>query len=125
MYALLDPTDWPAFRAESHRIMDAMLDYLQDVRDQPTWQPLPQSVKDSFASTPLPAHGEPIETVFEEFAQTILPYPTGNIHPRFFGWVHGSGTPVGAIADLLASVMNSNVGGREHAAVYVERQVVR
>ncbi|GAC1387563.1 MAG: aspartate aminotransferase family protein [Vulcanimicrobiaceae bacterium] len=124
MDALLDPTDWPSFRAESHRILDAMLDYLQDVRDQPTWQPPPEHVKEAFAGRTLPTQGTSLEAVFEAFSKTILPYPTGNIHPRFFGWVHGSGTPVGALSDFLAAVMNSNVGGREHAAVYVERQVI-
>lgn len=29
--------------------------------------------------------------------------------PRFFGYVLGSGEPVGAIADLLASILNQNV----------------
>jgi glutamate/tyrosine decarboxylase-like PLP-dependent enzyme len=38
--------------------------------------------------------------------------------------VHGAGTPAGVLAELLAAAMNSNVGGREHAAVYVERAVI-
>jgi len=28
------------------------------------------------------------------------------------------------LADLLASAMNANLGGRDHAPIYVERQVV-
>jgi glutamate/tyrosine decarboxylase-like PLP-dependent enzyme len=54
-----------------------------------------------------------------------MPYNSGNIHPRFFGWVQGTGTPTGVIAEMLAATMNSNVGGRNHGAVYVERTVVR
>jgi hypothetical protein len=30
------------------------------------------------------------------------------------GWVHGGGTPVGMLADMLASGMNMNCGGRDH-----------
>jgi len=101
-----------------------MVDYLQSVGDRPTWQPVPQAVKDALAE-PLPADGMSLADVYERFAHLILPYPTGNISPRFFGWVHGSGTPAGAIAELLAATMNSNVGGREHGAVYVERQVIK
>ncbi len=56
--------------------------------------------------------------------RSILPYATGNIHPRFFGWVHGSGTAGGLLAELLAATMNANLGGRDHGAVYVERQVI-
>lgn len=72
----------------------------------------------------LPLDPMPLEAVYREFVEAILPYPTGNIHPRFFGWVHGSGTPTGALAELLAATMNSNLGGRDHGAIYVERQVV-
>ncbi|HZJ54128.1 MAG TPA: pyridoxal-dependent decarboxylase, partial [Myxococcaceae bacterium] len=47
--------------------------------------------------------------------------------PRFFGYVLGSGEPVAALADLLASVLNQNVTAWRSApaAVTVERVVVR
>jgi aromatic-L-amino-acid decarboxylase len=121
---LLDPADWAAFREESHRIVDAMVDYMQALREQPTWQQMPEDAKAALR-TPLPEAETALQDVYAEFAQNVLPYPTGNIHPRWFGWVHGSGTPAGALADFMAAVMNSNAGGREHSAIYVERQVIR
>jgi aromatic-L-amino-acid decarboxylase len=47
--------------------------------------------------------------------------------PRFFGYVLGSGEPVAALADLLASALNQNVTAWRSApaAVTIERQVVR
>ena len=47
--------------------------------------------------------------------------------PRFFGYVHGSGEPVAALADSLASVINQNVTAWRSApaAVTIERHVVR
>jgi aromatic-L-amino-acid decarboxylase len=47
--------------------------------------------------------------------------------PRFYGYVLGSGEPVAALADLLASVLNQNVTAWRSApsAVSIERQVVR
>ncbi|MBC5816715.1 MAG: hypothetical protein GIW97_09250, partial [Candidatus Eremiobacteraeota bacterium] len=121
---MLDPADWEAFREQSHRIVDAMVDYMAAVREQPTWQAVPEDVKAALR-TPLPVEPSALDAVYAEFEQNVLPYPTGNIHPRWFGWVHGSGTPAGALADFMAAVMNSNVGGREHSAVYVERQIIR
>lgn len=120
---MLDPEDWQRFRAASHAALDDALDFLQTVRDRPTWQPVPAEVRERFAA-PLPVEPTPFEDVYREFARSVFPYPTGNVHPRFFGWVHGSGTPSGAVAELLAATMNANVGGRDHAAVYVERQVI-
>jgi glutamate/tyrosine decarboxylase-like PLP-dependent enzyme len=48
----------------------------------------------------------------------------GNIHPRFWGWYMGNGTLMGALADFLAASMNPNLGGGNHVANLVERQVV-
>jgi aromatic-L-amino-acid decarboxylase len=120
---VLDPKDWSAFRRLSHAALDDALDFLEGVRERPAWQPVPAAVRARLAE-PLPLEPTPVEDVYREFTASILPFATGNIHPRFFGWVHGSGTPTGALADLLASTMNSNVGGRDHGAVYVERQVI-
>lgn len=120
---MLDPSDWEAFSATAHRALDDAIAYLRTVRERPVWQPVPDDVKDRLR-TPLPLDGQPLDEVYREFTELILPYATGNIHPRFWGWVHGTGTPSGALADLLAATMNSNVGGRDHGAVYVERQVI-
>lgn len=120
---MLDPADWERFRQAAHRALDDALEYLQNVRERPVWQPVPDEVKARLTAA-MPNDPTPFEDVYGEFVRDVLPYATGNIHPRWWGWVHGTGTPSGAIADLLAAVMNSNVGGRDHGAVYVERQVI-
>ncbi|MBV8490584.1 MAG: cytochrome D ubiquinol oxidase subunit I [Candidatus Eremiobacteraeota bacterium] len=120
---ILDPADWNAFRALSHAALDDALDYLEGVRDRPVWQEVPAAVRERL-SAPMPLEPTPLADVYREFVENVLPYPTGNIHPRFFGWVHGAGTPTGALADFLAATMDSNLGGRNHGAIYVERQVV-
>lgn len=120
---MLDPADWERFRADAHRALDDAIDYMRDVRERRVWTPLPDAVKERLSEA-MPLDPAPFADVYAEFTQTILPYATGNIHPRWWGWVHGSGTPSGAIADMLAGAMNSNVGGRDHGAVYVEREVI-
>jgi len=72
----------------------------------------------------LPKKGAAMDAVYDEFRALILPYPRGNIHPRFWGWVNGSGVPIAAYADLLASVMNCTLGAGENAAMMVEQQVI-
>lgn len=120
---MLDPQNWSAFRKLSHSALDDALDYLEGVRERAAWQEVPDHVRRRLHE-PLPQAPTPLEEVYRQFTELILPYGSGNIHPRFFGWVQGSGTPTGALADFLASVMNPNVGGRNHGAVYVEREVV-
>ena len=62
--------------------------------------------------------------VYREFADFIVPYATGNVHPGFMGWVHGGGTAVGMLAEMLAAGLNANLGGRDHMPIEVERQIV-
>ncbi|MFF7637536.1 pyridoxal phosphate-dependent decarboxylase family protein [Kitasatospora sp. NPDC008050] len=121
--APLDPADWEEFRELGKRIIDDMVDYLAGVRDRPVWQPVPEAVR-ARLGTELPHTGTPMAAVYQEFCESILPYPRGNIHPRFWGWANGSGVPVAAYADLLASVMNCTLGSGENAAMLVERQVI-
>ena len=123
MEASLDPSDWAAMRALGHRMVDDMMTYLERVRDRPTWQPIPERVKTALRA-PLPIEPASPDAVYEEFRRDVLPYPLGNIHPRFWGWVIGTGTPFGALAEMLAATMNSNVGGAEQIANYVELQVL-
>ena len=106
----LDPGDWDAFRTLAHRAVDDMVTYLATVRERPVWQPLPADTLEALKA-PLPLEPQGAERAYEDFRRFILPYPLGNIHPRFWGWVIGTGTPLGALSEYLAATMNPNVGG--------------
>jgi aromatic-L-amino-acid decarboxylase len=120
----LDPEDWESMRALGHRMLDDMLYYMRTVRERPVWRHASADVKGHF-NEPLPLDPQPPKQVYEEFLEYVLPYPLGNTHPRFWGWVAGTGTVSGALAELLAGAMNTFApGGAYHSAVYVEKQVV-
>lgn len=120
----LDPQDWDAFRRLSHQLLDEAIDFLATVRERPVWQPVPEQVRERLRES-VPVEGLPLEAVCDEFRNFILPWSTGNIHPRFLGWVHGSGQAGNLIAEMLAAAMNSNCGGRDHGAIYVEQEVIQ
>ena len=119
----LDPEDWQAVRALGHRMVDDMLTYLQTVRERPVWQPIPDSVK-AHLKQPLPLDAQGAHAAYRDFVENVLPHPMGNIHPRFWGWVIGTGTPFGMLAEMLAAGMNPNVGGGDQVPGYVESQVL-
>jgi glutamate/tyrosine decarboxylase-like PLP-dependent enzyme len=119
----LDPTDWTDLRALGHRMMDDMFDHLETLRDGPVWRPMPAESRQQLRKN-LPRDPTPPETVYQQFQQLVQPYATGNLHPRFMGWVHGGGTPIGMLAELLAGGLNANLGGRDHAPIEIERQVI-
>ncbi|MEC9343553.1 MAG: pyridoxal-dependent decarboxylase, partial [Pseudomonadota bacterium] len=119
----LDPTDWDAWRVLAHRMVDDSADYLRDVRKRPVWQEMPDAVRDAYRA-PAPVEGAELEAVYGELATNLMPYPLGNIHPRFWMWYMGSSNATGALGDFLAAVIGSNLGGGNHAAAQMDRQVV-
>jgi glutamate/tyrosine decarboxylase-like PLP-dependent enzyme len=119
----LDPADWEAFRADAHVLLDRLISRLAHVNDGPVWTPMPDSVKRQLAEPP-PREPRGVHEVSADLCKLILPYGTGNTHPRFWGWVHGSGTAGGVLAEMAAAAINANCGGRDHGAIHVEKCVV-
>ncbi len=120
----LDPADWNAAREQAHRMLDDMLDHIQHIREQPVWQPMPQETRGQLREA-LPRAPQALEDIHAQFLNNILPYGSGNTHPRFMGWVQGGGTVPGMLAEMLAAGLNANLGGRDHAGIEVERQLVQ
>lgn len=120
----LDPYDWDAFRTQARAALDSMIDHLSTLRERPVWVAAPPEIRACFERN-LPEKGSSLEEALEEFERTIKPYATGNGHPAFMGWVHGAGTPVGMVAEMLAAGLNANCGGRNHIGIEVEHQITR
>jgi aromatic-L-amino-acid/L-tryptophan decarboxylase len=119
----LDPEDWPSLRALGHRMLDDMVDMLQAIRERPVWQSPPPDVRARLRQ-PVPRRPQGLERAYQDFRHDVQPYPSGNIHPRFWGWVMGTGTPGAMLAEMLAAGLNSNSGGFDDATTLVEEQVM-
>jgi glutamate/tyrosine decarboxylase-like PLP-dependent enzyme len=104
-------------------MVNDMVEFLLTIREKPVWTKPPQSVKNSFKS-PLPHSSMQLGEVYDEFKQNILPYYLGNIHPRYWSWVMGTGTAQAMLAEMLAAGMNCNVGIGDQAPMYVDQQVI-
>lgn len=119
----LDPEDWSQLRQLTHRAVDDAIDYLQQTRQRPVWQPTPAEVAARFHA-PLPQLPQGAEHAYRDFLEWVMPYQMGNTHPRFWGWYMGNGTAFGALGDFLAATVNPNMGGGNHVGNLVERQVL-
>jgi glutamate/tyrosine decarboxylase-like PLP-dependent enzyme len=119
----LDPQDWNDIRAQGHRMLDDMIDYAANIRERPVWSPIPDEIRARFRAG-LPLEPCDLGEVYREFTDLVVPHATGNVHPGFMGWVHGGGSAVGMLAEMLAAGLNANLGGRDHVPIEVERQIV-
>lgn len=119
----LDPADWDAFRKLAHQMLDDALDYQARVRDRPVWQSVPDEVKARLRS-PVPRQGDGEAAAYRDYQELLAPYALGNIHPRFWGWVNGTGTPLGTLAEMLCANLNVNAAGFNQGATFAELQVL-
>jgi hypothetical protein len=120
----LDPNDWEAMRALGHRVLDDALTHIRTLRDSPVWRPAPPQVKARFEGPP-PSDPTPAEEVYRDYLRLVLPHQIGNDHPRFWGWVAGSGTVMGMYAELLAAATDAVSGAFAYLTNnYVELQVL-
>jgi glutamate/tyrosine decarboxylase-like PLP-dependent enzyme len=122
--ASLDPADWAVFRAQAHAALDRAIGRLEHAGDGPVWRPTPDEVRHRFEAR-LPRRGRGLDAALADLEADIAPYVVGNTHPRFFGWAHGAGTPIGLVAEMIAAGLNANCGGRDHVGPIVEQQVTR
>ncbi len=119
----LDPGTWTELRALGHEMLDDMFTYLEHLRDGPVWRPMPDEVRHRFTQ-PVPHAPQGARTAYQDFLDLVLPYVTGNAHPRFWGWVCGTGWGLPMLAEMLAAGVDSSVDGFDDAGSHVEAQVI-
>ncbi|HEX6536288.1 MAG TPA: pyridoxal-dependent decarboxylase [Gemmatimonadaceae bacterium] len=119
----LDAQEWDAMAALGHRMVDDMLAFLRGLRGEPAWRAVPEDVRLRLrADVPWAAEG-PVRA-YEDFRELVLPYRLGNVHPRFWGRVQGTGSVVGMFAEMLSGGINTNASGLASIASHVEGQVL-
>jgi glutamate/tyrosine decarboxylase-like PLP-dependent enzyme len=117
----LAPDEFQRVAAEITRIAT---EYLQSLPTRPSFPRdlIGKKLTEALAEK-LPHHGRGMAALDD--LKKIIEASRPN-SPRFFAYVMGSGEPVGAAADLLASVLNQNVTSWRSApaATTIERLVV-
>ena len=73
-YETLDPENWDEMRALAHRMVDDAINYLETVDDRPVWQPVPDDIAAGFDG-PAPHKPAGADAVYQEFLETVFPYP--------------------------------------------------
>jgi glutamate/tyrosine decarboxylase-like PLP-dependent enzyme len=102
---------------------DAVAEHREKLESRPVFGKVGRDA--SLFEEPLPRDPQPFDEVLAFVREHVLPFPFGNSHPRFFGFINATADPVGITADYLAAAMNPNCWGGDHAAVHVENEVMR
>jgi glutamate/tyrosine decarboxylase-like PLP-dependent enzyme len=116
------------FRHLGYLLVDQIADFLQSLPQRPvTPADSPQVVRKLIGIDAIPEHGTPVQHLIEESAELLFDHSLFNGHPRFWGYITSSAAPIGALADLLASAINPNVGAfiLSPLASEIEAQTIR
>jgi glutamate/tyrosine decarboxylase-like PLP-dependent enzyme len=119
--------EWTAqeIKRIGYRVVDVIAEHLTALPAEPVFRPFPQGLAARYLDgSPPPESGQSADEILETFASEIEPFPFGNGHPRFYRWVNSPPAIMGVLAEALAAAMNPSCAGGNHAAIYVERQVI-
>ena len=117
--------DEETFRHIGYQVIDEAASYLNGIRERPVWQSMPDNVHKAIREQELPAEGHPFEETLAFMKHMILPFPQGNGHPRFAGWINSAPAHAGVLVKPLAAAMNPNCGIGDHAGQELERRMVQ
>ncbi|HEY3992282.1 MAG TPA: pyridoxal-dependent decarboxylase [Ktedonobacteraceae bacterium] len=112
-------------RGLGYQIIDEIATYLTHIQDHAVWQAMPEDVRTRIQHQALPEQSQPFEETLDFLREVVLPYPQGNGHPRFSGWINSAPAHVGILLKPLEAALNPNCGIGEHAGQELERRIVQ
>lgn len=120
----LDPVE---FRRLGHRVVDEIARFFEELDDLPVFPGKTPAEVERLFEEELPEEGQDPDAILDEWAGKVLPAASHNTSPRYFGFVMGSGTLMGVLAEALAASVNMNTGGWKPApsGTEIERRTIR
>jgi aromatic-L-amino-acid/L-tryptophan decarboxylase len=121
----MDPEE---FRAVGYECVDIVARLLSGIADRPvTRGHAPSAARKIVGGARLPEGPASARDIVREIAGPLVEHSLINGHPRFLGYITSSPAPIGALADLLASAINPNVGSftLSPVATVIEEQTIR
>ena len=116
------------FKEAGYLLIDIIAAYLDTIREKKvTTGELSKELEAILGNNPLPDQGTSAKELFTRASDLLLNHSLFNGHPRFFGYITSAPAPIGALADLLASSVNANVGANllSPMATEIEKQTIR
>src|ERR1700693_4360776 len=75
-------------RRVGYRVVDMIAEHLAALPTEPVFRPFPPELASKYLDSKPPESGQEADEILATFARDIEPYPFGNGHPRFYGWVN-------------------------------------
>jgi aromatic-L-amino-acid decarboxylase len=116
------------FKKIGYQLIETLSDFIDTIDEKPvTTGETPKEIQTILGNASLPKHGTSVSELFTKTSDLLLNHSLLNGHPKFFGYITSSPAPIGALADLLATTVNPNVGANilSPMATAIEKQTVK
>ncbi|MBC8005928.1 MAG: aspartate aminotransferase family protein [Verrucomicrobia bacterium] len=116
------------FKQIGYQLIDRISEYYDTIHTRPvTCGETPRQIQAILGNDPLPENGISTIELISRTVDLLFNHSLFNGHPKFFGYITSSPTPIGALADLLASVVNPNMGANiaSPMGTAIEKQTVK
>jgi glutamate/tyrosine decarboxylase-like PLP-dependent enzyme len=108
--------DPETMRALGYQTIDLLIERASREREQPTLRSASREEMEIRLHQPAPSSAVPFDQILERLRADVLPFMGRFDHPRFFGFIPGSGTWPGALGDLVASACNIDASSWREAS---------
>ncbi|HEY4323029.1 MAG TPA: aspartate aminotransferase family protein [Mucilaginibacter sp.] len=116
------------FRNIGYELVDRIANFINTIEDKPvTTGESSKQLQQLTGNEGLPENGIAAEKILSRATDLLFDHSLLNGHPKFSGYITSSAAPLGALADLLASAVNPNVGANilSPMATEIEKQTVK
>ena len=116
------------FRETGYHLIDTIADFYETINDRlVTTGETPKQMQAIVGNAPLADNSTSVSELVNRASDLLLNHSLLNGHPKFFGYITSSPSQIGALADLLASAINPNVGANilSPVATAIEKQTVK
>jgi aromatic-L-amino-acid/L-tryptophan decarboxylase len=116
------------FRELGHELVDQLAAFLANLAERPVSPPpVPDDIRGLLRDFALRDEGAAPDQLLRAATGALTSAGSFAGHPRWWGYINGSGAPLGVLGDFLASAVNQNVSGWVISALAheMEAQAIR
>ncbi len=116
------------FKKAGYKMIDQIANLIEGIEEKPvTYGEAPSKIRQALKDRAMPDDGSSIHKIVDNTADLMLNHSLFNGHPRFWGYITASASPIGALGDLLTASVNANCGAfvLSPMATEIEKQTVQ
>ena len=120
--------DAEEFRQAAYKLTDMIVNFMSALPHKAVTPGLkPAESRAILGEASLPQQGETTEEILDQAGILLFEHSLFNGHPSFWGYITSSASPISALADMLASTVNANVGAYALSpmATEIEKQTIK